>query len=162
MVQCPNCGGYRVETETITVNRKTNKPFDFGCTFWFILIFAGIMPTLLGAIGWIAFLFGKPPSYRDTNSQSTLLCALPAGLFFLIPTLLSIKSYFGADTFDVCHNTCGYCNYTWTWKTGEPLPHVTLRPDLIEKGEQRLRDEYEARRARFMAEEAMRRAGMRK
>ena len=35
---------------------------------------------------------------------------------------------------------CILCGYEWQWIEGEPLPQVTVRPDLIAKGEERLRD----------------------
>ena len=41
---------------------------------------------------------------------------------------------------------CDLCGYAWYWGPGHPLPSVNIRPDLIAKGEQRLREEEERRR----------------
>jgi transposase-like protein len=43
---------------------------------------------------------------------------------------------------------CHLCGYRWTWRTGTPYPPVTVRPDLIAKGEQKLQEEEAARRWR--------------
>jgi hypothetical protein len=41
----------------------------------------------------------------------------------------------------VHHFECALCGYSWSWAEGEPLPPVTVRPDLISKGSQRLQEE---------------------
>lgn len=44
---------------------------------------------------------------------------------------------------------CDICGYEWKLKRGEVGPEVKIRPDLMHKGEQRLREEEEARRRRM-------------
>jgi len=41
---------------------------------------------------------------------------------------------------------CYLCGYEWSWRSDEPKPQVTIRPDLIAKGEQRLEEERKKRR----------------
>ena len=41
---------------------------------------------------------------------------------------------------------CDLCGYQWQWKPGTPYPSIRVRPDLIAKGEQKLREEEERRR----------------
>ena len=36
---------------------------------------------------------------------------------------------------------CHLCDYAWTWKPGTPSPEIHVRPDLIAKGEKKLRRE---------------------
>ena len=43
---------------------------------------------------------------------------------------------------------CVICGYKWNWKEGDPLPQVTVRPDLIHMGEKKLQKEEEAGRRR--------------
>ena len=40
---------------------------------------------------------------------------------------------------------CDLCGYQWHWKPGTPYPAVSVRPDLIAKGEQKLREEEQRR-----------------
>jgi hypothetical protein len=42
--------------------------------------------------------------------------------------------------------SCELCGYAWVWRTDQPRPPVTVRPDLIAAGNQRLEAEAERRR----------------
>jgi hypothetical protein len=39
---------------------------------------------------------------------------------------------------------CRLCNQVWIWKPGTPYPEVHVRPDLIAKGEKKLREEQDS------------------
>lgn len=143
-VQCPNCGGFRVETTTKTIDKKTNKEFDFGCAFWFALLFFAILPTLFGASIWLAILSGTYESYPSGRVESMLV--LPVGLFFLILMGLYILSYIKAEKIEKYYYACVLCGYKWSRRADEPLPSVQVRQDLIAKGAQRLEEEEEERR----------------
>jgi len=45
--------------------------------------------------------------------------------------------------------TCDICGYEWKLVIGEPGPEVQSRPDLIQKGEQRLQEQEDERRRRM-------------
>jgi hypothetical protein len=72
-----------------------------------------------------------------------LLCASPfalLGLLSLTPIeALTLRNVKVVGT--IYHYTCSLCGYKWPWRTGEPLPPVQIRPDLIAKGEERLEQE---------------------
>lgn len=47
-VQCPNCGGYKVSTETATIDKKTGRQYSFGCYFWLCILIGllGFLPLM--------------------------------------------------------------------------------------------------------------------
>jgi predicted RNA-binding Zn-ribbon protein involved in translation (DUF1610 family) len=47
--------------------------------------------------------------------------------------------------------SCTLCGYQWSWQLGTPWPSVTVRPDLIAKGEQRLEKEAAIRQQQEQA-----------
>lgn len=161
-VQCPNCGGYRVETKTETIDLKSGQNFDFGWKFWFVLVFFAIAPLFMGTVALLARLSGQSMSFNPSDDNTLICCALPGGLFFTFGMVLYIRSYFKASKVEKYYHTCGLCGYQWSRRADEPLPHVTVRPDLIAKGEERLRQVWEDRVAHQAAEDAARRAGWRK
>ena len=57
-------------------------------------------------------------------------------------------------------NACYLCGYKWEWQVGTPEPSINVRPDLMAKGEQRLREEEESARGNAVAQDILRRQGV--
>lgn len=106
-VQCPNCGGYKVETESDFLEGEYER---IGCLFRLALLCSFLL--MLG----IPFFYAVAREAVFLGKRRKLVG--------------QIHKY-----------TCYLCGYEWTWKTGDPLPQVNVRPDLIAKGEQRLEEE---------------------
>lgn len=146
-VQCPNCGGYKVNTETAILDSKGRMRFSCGGVVF--LTFFGIGGILTG----IVFLgMGLSP---EKNQPPVCLpigfLELLFGIFFTVLLIYYIYSYFAASKVEEYHHTCLLCGYEWRRREGEPLPPVTVRPDLIAKGDQRLREEEAEEQARRTA-----------
>ena len=164
-VQCPNCGGYKTEEKDRTMTYGAPIPSDEsrkkGChSLWlrssvFLIIGAvilsmiyfamfqqsnarlaplGLVVFLTGALFWSGVLWLMRFWYIRTSSR---------------PVQEVVYSYY-----------CWICGYRWNWRLGTPLPVVNVQPDLIAKGEQRLREIEQDRIAHEMAENARRQSGM--
>lgn len=129
-VQCPNCGGYKTDAEKIRIDPKTGQKFDWiGCSqvTWLLVIVSA-----LTTIGFV------------TNQG--ILIALALLLAFLGGPALAFwsgtkKSQAEKRAYDLYKYYCKLCGYRWEWRKGAPPPKVSVRPDLIQQGEQRLEEE---------------------
>jgi len=144
-VQCPNCGGYKVSfSQKDIFEKRAYSVYDpKNWKGWhLVLIFLAIVLVLMAVGGESLRLF------------IVVFCSVPLilSLIIFIPKLLwaiifqkgqmRIKEKSG-----VLYNfSCQLCGYKWEWSTGQPEPEIHVRPDLIAKGEQRLREEEERRR----------------
>lgn len=150
-VQCPNCGGYYVETKTEWIDPKSGSGFGCGgLLFWALL---GIPPLILGTGALIGRISGSPME----NDGQLICCGLPGGLLLT----LSLVSFLKTNKVEKYYHACQYCGNRWSRRLGEPLPEVTLRPDLIAAGKQRLQDEYNRAVAHHAAEDNLKRGGLR-
>jgi transcription elongation factor Elf1 len=120
-VQCPNCGGYKVNTTTDKVDRKSGNAVP-GCGVLFVLFFFAVIGWLLGV---------------GLNDAAYALC----GLLITGTFIWGLSTYLKADKIKRYHHTCWLCGYKWIRREDEPLPPVNIRPDLIAKGEQKLEEE---------------------
>lgn len=167
-VQCPNCGGFKVDTSkyedvygaTVRVPVPANKKKRE--TIIWVIVGLGIVI--------LYFLFGVFGILISGNLLAPLLVFLtPQG----IGTILWAAFWYWVLLADkktrpiiatVYHYTCWLCGYKWDWKSGESLPPVNLRTDLIAKGEQRLEEERLAAerdaRANAVAQDVLRRQGV--
>lgn len=125
-VQCPNDGSYKVRVETTIIDRKNGKTVvNPGWGGWiFIAVFFAAS---------IAMIFVIHPF---CGIVEILVCLLLAwGLHSMN------NEYAKAVKIQKYDCECIICGYKWTRRADEPLPQVTVRPDLIAKGEQRLEEE---------------------
>lgn len=125
-VQCPHCGGYKVSTETVLIDRKSGQRVQSGCGF-LIFVFLGLFVALFLLVA----------------SDAALLSWLGVGsALILLPfAILDEAHYRKADKIDKYFHTCQLCGYEWRRRADEPLPQVTEGPDLVAKGAQRLEEE---------------------
>ena len=130
-VQCPNCGGYKVGYQ---------YPGDDGCITQLFLLAGGggllmcIFVTLLGISELNLFGIGVG-AFLGIGSALMLLVGIAA----LQPKHTHLLE-------------CHLCSYKWDTRSN---PQVTVRPDLILKGEERLRAEQEEERKRREQQEAI-------
>lgn len=129
-VQCPNCGGYRVrEVENVLGSGKWKKAER---TRAFIAWMAMAVPVIV--IGALIV----------NSSPEELVPSITCGAILLaVPTFLVLNKT-ATRIIGKVHR-CDLCGYIWRQLFDEPSPPVTIRPDLIAKGEQRLKEEEHQR-----------------
>ncbi|MEM4721586.1 MAG: hypothetical protein QXT73_05970 [Candidatus Methanomethylicaceae archaeon] len=136
MAQCPNCGGFKVGYQ---------RPASGEGCLWVALLIAGlIISSLVRSIR-----SGLPPikaGYINGLPLPPILdwivsIACLGGLALLILTLGFYSQFPKAPHLLRCY----LCGYEWDSRTN---PKVTVRPDLIIKGEEKLRAEAEEERKR--------------
>jgi len=146
-VQCPNCGGYKTETRTTLVDRRSSKPLLIQpqAAMWMI-----VFSVALCFSGFITLIVWKDQSpwlcLGSAFLASIILFVLPVakyGLTSIILFVLSVNRTWSEAGYEVYHHRCYLCGYEWSRREDEPLPPVTVRPDLIAKGEQKLEEERE-------------------
>jgi hypothetical protein len=131
-VQCPNCGGFKTNIDRIRkANPATRREYanirDFG---WIIVIIcAGLFSGLL--------MFNNIGSQDGSSIKGMgifiILLAL-VGLFFIFYLIRRRK-----DAVNKYYFHCTICGYQWNRLETEPEPPVTIRPDLIQKGDEELK-----------------------
>ena len=135
-VQCPNCGGRKVNVEKKEAIKETKeKRSSFGKALFYVIgvliawaiiskLCSSILAKFAIGISWIPWIL---------SGLLSLVIILNT-----IPSAASMSRKIGTRY----HYHCQLCGYRWKWKTGVLLPTVTIRPDLIARGEQRLEEEY--------------------
>ena len=127
-VQCPNCGGYKIQLKKEPIWTKKLLPWEHRkqgmlwgvgtvlvvCIIAVLIPRTGVIDGILACIGVFAIL------------------GILSLLFMPTQRVMSGTIY---------HFTCDLCGYRWDWVEGTPLPEIHIRPDLIAKGEQRLAEE---------------------
>lgn len=116
-VQCPNCGGYRVNWRG--TYHEDSKGGYHGLAW---------SPT---EKGWALFLI------LFTLGLGFILQAIVKGI------IIARWKPKGANRWDW---TCELCGYEWIVRKGQPAATIRVRPDLIAKGEERLRRHEEERK----------------
>ena len=143
-VQCPNCGGYKVSTETKTIGRKSGNELP-GCGGFFLLF-------LLSAGGWLGLVMFinamNNPFLNNAFVMGFFGIAALGGPIFTVLFIWALLIYLKVEKIEKYYYTCLLCGYKWSRREDEPLPPVTVRPDLIIKGEQKLEEEERERRRR--------------
>lgn len=175
-VQCPNCGGFRVSVSNETQERRPTKAKTTYAQ-WRKKI---VTIALIAQVIWVCAFLNQHASCSNSSSgcgtaSSPIIWLVVLGLPTIIGALWIIVKgpavakqasvgEFYTNTTELISKTfaytCQLCGYKWSWTTGTPLPTVTVRSDLMEKGEQRLRAEEEAMRGNVIAQENLRRQGI--
>lgn len=123
-VQCPNCGGFDVWLEggwlvdpqdTSTVVSRGPKRWEAGDII--VLVFVGSMTFGVGALFWWIFMTSPTQEMRHDR---------------WLDNTANLRAY-----------RCRLCSNEWQQLRGGAPPKVTIRPDLIAKGEARLRAEQQ-------------------
>jgi hypothetical protein len=142
-VQCPNCGGYKTEVMDVrsigdfegVLSKELPQPI--GCLAF--LVGLGLIAIL--GLGWYWWLFSALASGNILN----ILMPLIAGVSVLVGSILALR-WLNGQYHEVAKEysyKCHLCGYEWMWRSDKPKPRVTVRPDLIVKGAQKLEEERE-------------------
>jgi hypothetical protein len=121
-VQCPNCGGFKIEStkgilEKLNVNvyEKVSTGAMIFYWFWFVVTVGGFYGLILLSKDVRTVLFkGKYTITKKTIGYTY---------------------------------TCGLCNYKWDWMIGTSKPLVTIKPDLLVLAAKKLEEEEARRRS---------------
>jgi rubredoxin len=138
-VQCPNCGGYKTEVTNVrsigdfegVLSKELPQPI--GCLAF--LVGLGL------ALGWQWWFCSALFSGDILN----ILMPLIAGVSLLVGSILGLR-WLNGQYHEVAKEysyKCHLCGYEWMWRSDKPKPRVTVRPDLIVKGAQKLEEERE-------------------
>ncbi len=132
-VQCPNCGGYKINTEkavTIaSVKRQTSVPI------FRALIGLGVLACVL--------LYGVARGDFLAIGSTALLIAIVGFLLFRSLTGQLTEKVPSIVRYDL---GCLLCGYRWTWQNDQPYPKVNVNSALIQQGELRLQEDEHRRR----------------
>lgn len=156
-VQCPNCGGYRVRDPETIGDFEERDPSSAEVGFSTILylgaaLFCGFLvwAAFYVAVGIILVMVG----WRVTEGGELIGVAT---VIAIIPAAIVSFKYFrhlahGVRRDKVLHRadshlrySCLLCGYEWDWRPGTARPTVTMRPELIAAGQQRLEEEQRQR-----------------
>ncbi len=131
-VQCPNCGGYKVSQNIDRIDPATgNMVGSGGC---------GIA-VLFSILGFALAIYGTMSGNSVIGFSGTALMVLVG--FPLIVWLEIKKGQSQKRAYNLYNYQCNLCGYQWSWREGQPKSKVNIRPDLIERGEQRLEKEHQ-------------------
>lgn len=161
--QCPNCGGYKTQTEkTVAIHGPSEpptKPIKVWRTIGIFLLFpffsCCIGLAILTGTGWLLRSWGIRGN--DNGRVNGIIAVFILLLLIVIAVRVGRKfisaPISGPQVGTVYYYNCYLCGYNWSWTTGTPKPTVNVRPDLIGKGAQKLEQEEADRIARIMAEQ---------
>lgn len=172
-VQCPNCGGYRVVTEkTDSITEAYELVHPYSPAAYALAMFVYFICTLAflaaAAIGIIDVIYSYMTNLRNAtvigDSESgvswiILVIAIGCGVIGIILVREAIdvsrkfqrtrqEGVYRTRRFvkigEIYHYYCQLCGKRW--RSDEPQPETTVKPDLIAAGSQRLEEEAEKRR----------------
>lgn len=156
-VQCPNCGGYKIDGKILRVDPSTGQVIKYGGCFLVvitIMLYVGAVQCL-----WFLLFFLGEKIFSGVEINPAIgLLAIAAT--FVLPFFVVIPFYIERNAakkraYNLYVYHCNLCGYDWQWREGQPRPKVSVQPDLIEKGEQRLQEEDERRRKQQEAAAAL-------
>jgi hypothetical protein len=134
-VQCPNCGGFKIDQNIYQIDPSTGKRIASGCGTWFLEFVVSIVLGLIFS--------------ALTQNESMIIVVVPL-VFIPLYIWSEIKrSRAKARSYNIYNYECKLCGYKWAWREGTPLPIINIRPDLIAQGEQRLEEERRQRDPRL-------------
>ena len=138
-VQCPNCGGYKTEVTVKYIGVGVLYEF-LGCA---VVVLTGVLAG--GFVLWWFYALASGNILPPLVATGVLLVVAVVGLILQLSRLHKQQYHEVPKEYSY---KCHLCGYQWTWRTDEPKPRVTVRPDLIVRGEQKLEEEREEERRR--------------
>ncbi|HLZ80886.1 MAG TPA: hypothetical protein VKP04_04580 [Ktedonobacteraceae bacterium] len=136
MAECPNCGGYRVSEETSYISKGYETSES---AYYRSVIFIGLLA--IGLIIW------GVTQISNTTISGIALILIGITLVFLIP--VQLRKYWSLPV--RYKFKCVLCGYSWKMDEGEAQPEVTVRPELIAKGEDRIAKQQQQAAAQWKA-----------
>jgi len=139
--QCPNCGGYRTQMQP-KPERNDLGAWLFSITGTFIFVVMCLILFTMVSTGGLPVLIedltSLPNSVKENKGVLVPLLCLPAWAILGVISLINLLNAYDPNLWE-----CELCGYKWDIRTNPP---VQVRPDLILRGEQRLKEEEERRR----------------
>jgi len=136
-IQCPNCGGYKVETlkkeykkesRSITRTDRLRQAIGLMGIFWVCSLIGGVITAAMGETERLPSIVGAA------------VCLVP--LMGLLVFSAKSRSIVVATIY---HFGCSLCGYRWSWEKGTPIPQANVKPDLIATGARKLEEEERRR-----------------
>jgi hypothetical protein len=126
---CPNCGGYKSNSELTQIDPKTGQKISSGC----------------GSMFWgVVVLFVIAAYFGSTLDEATFM----RGVSVVFPFMMVASIWFGIKgnqakkrAYNLYNFHCQICGNRWEWREGTPYPKVKVDPELIAKGNQLLEEQ---------------------
>lgn len=140
-LQCPNCGGFKTNDKVIHLDSTTRTPIQSmgscGCLFVSFLFLGGLVQIL-----------GPWASSSKQNGEIANAVLIGTVVLLVVIYILSRHTINQRRALALKRHEleCNLCGKQWRWDEGDPYPAVTVQPDLIAKGDERLRRIAEERR----------------
>jgi hypothetical protein len=133
LIQCPNCSGPEIITKTSREGvHSGKKQGKFG-----YLVGVVVMLASGGIVAILSPVYSHKLEWNIVGMGLGLILTTLFSLWLLIKGEKAVTRYY---------HQCRYCDYTWNRLETDPLPPVTVRLDLIQKGKEKLRKQQEALR----------------
>jgi len=133
-IQCPNCGGYKTDLHSKKVNQSDGSD-AWGKSALGYLLYIGWFLLAGPVVALCSSLFGQ---------QAGIVIGTGLVIIGFVVLTKRIRRH-ERTVKTVYFRTCQLCGYSWEPQKEQTPPNVTVRPDLIEKGN-RLLEEQERRR----------------
>lgn len=130
-VQCPNCGGYKLDTELTEMDSETGKKYKPNAGINLLLIIGGFI-----VFGLVTKVIGA----ISNNEGVSLVAGFVSWLVFLSWGANKETERKKKRKYNLYNFYCNLCGYRWTWREGSPYPKINVRPELIAQGEQVLEE----------------------
>jgi len=131
--QCPNCGGYKLETKLTQIDPETGKEVGSGRPSGCLIVGVPVIVIV------IAGVLGGEDAMNAISGIMVVVVMLAIPLF-LIGGVWYRNRLKQAEkrAYNYYNFSCNLCGYQWQWREGTPLPKVKTQPDLIAAGNKRL------------------------
>lgn len=151
-VQCPNCGGYRVTTQTIYNGDPSYESRAASKRGWASLFLGWGALNALGFIPGLPFVVAVFGALDNMGVFFGIIIGLCIGvaLPLWIGWTLRNAGDLSRATITRYHHTCVIDGYQWDQRPGQPNPPCRAQSsDLLRKGAKKLEEEEEERRRRM-------------
>jgi hypothetical protein len=144
-MQCPNDGGYRTHEWATDYLHPHSMQRAEPRGFWWplaVILFLSIFFLVPFSV-FLDLATGSADGVVDRKVGTWAAVAVGGVWAATVLTIVAreARKLPQHKLMAVHHFECAICGYRWSWADGEPLPPVTVRPDLISKGSQRLQEE---------------------
>ncbi len=141
-VQCPNCGGFKVDENSIESDPKSGRKIKTSsCGSWIAGIIVAIIALACISMASMSILDRLPNNNQTILNLigygGTAFC-IGFGILIVVLSERNRKSAL-ARAKTIYNYYCQICGYRWSWRAGDFLPQVTVRSDLIAKGSDKFR-----------------------
>ncbi len=129
--QCPNCSGYKLDTNLTKIDPETGKKIGSGCG-------TGLLVSLGGMIifGLVALIL----DFLGAKNEKWLVVPFLSYIGFM-GWFANKENQRKKRAYNLYNFYCQICGNRWEWREGTPYPKVKVDPELIAKGNQLLEEQ---------------------